>query len=71
MPFDMDFSLPDSALLVQGIARDLAQDQFRVRAAEVDQSEEYPWDNVKALVSHGLMGRTISTDYGGSGGALQ
>ena len=68
--FDMDFALSDDALRVQSAARELAQTQFRERAAEVDQTEQYPWDNVKALVSRGLMGRTVSTDYGGGGGAL-
>ena len=70
MSFDMEFDLPKTAQRIQSAARELAQTQFRDRAAEVDQTEQYPWDNVQALVSRGLMGHTISVDYGGGGGEL-
>ena len=40
------------------------------RAAEVDRSEAYPWDNVAALRDAGLMGYTIPQAYGGSGGSF-
>ena len=48
-------------------ARELAQAEVAQRAAEVDRSETYPWDNVTALVSAGFMGMTIPTAYGGQG----
>ncbi|MEO6834646.1 MAG: 3-sulfinopropanoyl-CoA desulfinase [Candidatus Tumulicola sp.] len=37
------------------------------RAAEVDRSEQYPWDNVAAMRAAGLMGMTIPAEYGGLG----
>ena len=37
------------------------------RAAEVDQTEEYPWDNVQALTDAGFMGMTLPAEYGGQG----
>lgn len=40
---------------------------FRQRAAEVDRTEAYPWDNVRALRDAGLMGMTIPRAYGGQG----
>ena len=70
MSFEMEFDLPKTAQRIQSAARELAQTQFCDRAAAVDQTEQYPWDNVRALVSRGLMGHTVSADYGGGGGAL-
>ncbi len=45
----------------------LAADAIAPRAAEVDRSEQYPWDNVKALVEAGFFGMTIPEGYGGKG----
>jgi alkylation response protein AidB-like acyl-CoA dehydrogenase len=51
-------------------ARGLADTAFRDRAARWDAAEEYPWDNVKDLVTAGFMGLTIPTTYGGAGGSM-
>lgn len=48
-------------------ARDLAQSTIAPRAAEVDRSEQYPWDNVAALQDAGFMGMTVPTELGGPG----
>ena len=48
-------------------ARALAEAEIAPRAAEVDRSEAYPWDNVAALVRAGFMGMTIPKAYGGAG----
>ncbi len=48
-------------------ARTLARERFAARAAEIDASEEYPWDNVEALTGAGLMGMTVPRTYGGPG----
>ncbi|MEE8188041.1 MAG: 3-sulfinopropanoyl-CoA desulfinase, partial [Kiloniellales bacterium] len=45
----------------------LAVETIAPRAAEVDRSEEYPWDNVRALKEAGFFGLTIPKDYGGQG----
>jgi alkylation response protein AidB-like acyl-CoA dehydrogenase len=52
---------------LQARARELAQDRFAARAADVDRTEQYPWDSVKELCQAGFMGMTIPTDYGGQG----
>jgi len=52
---------------LQARARQLAQTTFRARAAEVDRSEEYPWDSITALKDAGLMGMTIPCEFGGQG----
>ncbi len=48
-------------------ARTLASEIIAPRAAEVDRTEEYPWDNVKALADAGFLGMTIPKTYGGPG----
>ncbi len=35
--------------------------------AEVDRTEQYPWDNVELLKDARLLGMTIPTQYGGQG----
>ena len=48
-------------------ARELAREVIEPRAAEVDRTEQYPWDNVEALRDAGFMGMTIPEGYGGQG----
>ena len=48
-------------------ARELASGQIGARAAEVDRSEQYPWDNVTDLKDAGFFGMTIPQAYGGQG----
>ena len=48
-------------------AATLAAETIAPRAAEVDRSEDYPWDNVRALQEAGFFGLTIPKDYGGQG----
>jgi alkylation response protein AidB-like acyl-CoA dehydrogenase len=43
---------------LQAKARRLAEETIAARAAEVDRSEAYPWDNVAALTEAGLVGLT-------------
>ncbi len=48
-------------------ARALAKTVIVPRAAEVDRSEAYPWDNVRDLRDAGFFGMTIPTSHGGAG----
>lgn len=59
--------LTDTQRDLQQHARTLAQKAIAPRAADVDRSEAYPWDNVKALTGAGYMGMTIPEKYGGLG----
>ncbi|MEM1360673.1 MAG: 3-sulfinopropanoyl-CoA desulfinase [Pseudomonadota bacterium] len=52
---------------LQSKARQLARDRFQPRAAEIDRTEDYPWDSVEQLRDAGFMGMTIPSDYGGRG----
>ena len=48
-------------------ARALAEAEIAPRAAEIDRTEAYPWDNVAALTRAGFMGMTVPKKYGGAG----
>lgn len=63
----MTFELSADQTALQQRARELANQVIAPRAAEVDQTEEYPWDNVDALRDAGMVGMTIPTEYGGQG----
>ncbi len=60
-------NLTEQQLELREHARALATKKIAPRAAEVDRSEEYPWDNVEALTKAGYMGMTIPEEYGGLG----
>jgi len=61
------FSLTQDQRALQERARELAQGPIRARAAEVDRSEKYPWDNIKDLTEAGFMGMAIAKEHGGLG----
>lgn len=52
--------LSQDQLALQQRARELAQTVFKPTAAATDQSEQYPWDNVRLLRESGFMGMTIN-----------
>jgi alkylation response protein AidB-like acyl-CoA dehydrogenase len=63
----MDLGLNADQLALQARAREFADTVVCPRAADVDASEQYPWDIVKALTTERFVGMTIPTEYGGQG----
>jgi alkylation response protein AidB-like acyl-CoA dehydrogenase len=63
----MTFELTPAQRALQARAAALADGEIAARAAEVDRSEGYPWENVAALSKAGFMGMTIPAAYGGRG----
>lgn len=51
-------------------AETLSRSVIAPRAAEVDRTESYPWDNVAALTKAGFMGMTVPRAYGGQGASF-
>ncbi len=66
----MNQMLTEEQSALQNRARKLANEVIAPRAAEVDQTEEYPWANVAALTEAGLVGMTIPAQFGGPGRSL-
>ncbi len=63
----MSWSLTAEQETIQLRARALANEVIAPRAAEVDKTEAYPWENVAALQEAGFTGMTVPTDLGGPG----
>ncbi len=63
----MTWDLTPDQYAIQATARALATEVIEPRAAEVDATEEYPWDNVAALQEAGFTGMTVPTELGGPG----
>ena len=61
------FQLTDAQKDLKRRAAELAARKIAARAAAVDESEDYPWDNVRDLTEAGFMGMTVPQDYGGQG----
>lgn len=63
----MTVLLTPAHLAIQAKAREVAQGDVKARAAEVDRTESYPWDNVELLKESGFLGMTLPKAYGGQG----
>jgi 3-sulfinopropanoyl-CoA desulfinase len=63
----MDFALTPAQRQLKARAAALADGEIARRAAEVDRSEAYPWENAAALKAAGFMGITIPAALGGGG----
>jgi 3-sulfinopropanoyl-CoA desulfinase len=59
--------LSDDQVRLQARARELTAGPVTRRAAEIDRSEQYPWDTVELLKDAKLLGMTIPHQYGGQG----
>ena len=61
------FTLTEDQELFRREWRRLFEDKFTERAAEIDRTAEFPWDNHKVLTEAGLVGLNIPEAYGGGG----
>jgi alkylation response protein AidB-like acyl-CoA dehydrogenase len=61
------FEYTDVQCQLQNAAKRIAEREIAPRAAEVDRTEAYPWENVKILTEAGFMGMTVPEELGGPG----
>ena len=66
-----DLLLSEEELILQRTVRDFADRELAPHAHELDEREEFPWDNFKGIADLGLFGLTIDTAYGGTGGGFK
>jgi alkylation response protein AidB-like acyl-CoA dehydrogenase len=52
---------------IRDLVRTLARERIAPRAAEIDESAEFPWDMVKLMREHELFGLAFDEEHGGSG----
>jgi butyryl-CoA dehydrogenase len=63
----MDLELTKEKRDIQMAARDFAKNELIAVADELDQAEEFAWDNFKWMAKLGFTGMTLPAEYGGSG----
>jgi len=63
----MQFGLTEEQQAVKDAARRVAQERFAPRAAEIDVTGEFPWDNVRVMREAGFLGMAFPEAYGGGG----
>jgi alkylation response protein AidB-like acyl-CoA dehydrogenase len=62
------FELPEELKEFRTVVRTIAEERIAPRAAEIDETDEWPEDVYKVLVEHDLMGVGYPEEHGGSGG---
>jgi alkylation response protein AidB-like acyl-CoA dehydrogenase len=63
----MDITLSQPQQDLRALAAELADREFRPRAARWDENEEYPAENLAILAKQGFTGITVPEEYGGLG----
>ena len=63
-----DVLLTEEELMLKKAVAEFANKELAPKAAAIDASEEFPWENVKGMADLGLFGINIDQAYGGSGG---
>jgi alkylation response protein AidB-like acyl-CoA dehydrogenase len=63
----MEAGLTEVQTMIRDSVRDLARKEFLPRAAALDESGDFPWDNFKKLAELGLTGIPIPESHGGAG----
>ena len=63
----LSFELSEEAQSVREMVRDFAESEIRPIAAQIDETNEFPADNVKKMAELGLLGMFVPEEYGGAG----
>ncbi|MGO8943727.1 MAG: acyl-CoA dehydrogenase family protein [Syntrophobacteraceae bacterium] len=66
----MDYFLTEEQRMMQGLAARIAREKIRPVRAQLDASEQFPWEIMKILAQAGLFGIYIPEAYGGTGGGI-
>lgn len=64
----MNFQLTREQELVKKMVREFAVNEVKPIAAEIDETERFPMENVKKMAKLGMLGIPFSKEYGGAGG---
>src|SRR2546421_13121887 len=65
----MDFEFSAEQVAIRDTIRELVQDRVAPRAAEIDQTGEYPKDIEKLFADNGILGIPFPEEYGGISGS--
>ena len=64
----MNFDLSEKQALMRKLFRQFAEKEVKPLAAEIDEEERFPIENVKKMAEIGMMGIPFESKYGGSDG---
>jgi len=63
----VDFGFSEEQLMIQDVARRIAQEEIAPSAEHHDRTGEFPLENIRLLGENGLMGIEVPAEYGGAG----
>ncbi|WP_152040718.1 acyl-CoA dehydrogenase [Salinigranum salinum] len=63
----MDFALSQEQKQIRDMVAEFVDEEIVPRAAEIDETDEFPWDLVTQMAELGLMGMPFPEEYGGAG----
>jgi butyryl-CoA dehydrogenase len=66
----LDYFLTAEQRRIQGLAAQIAREKIRPVRAELDATEQFPWEIMKILAQADLFGLYIPKEYGGMGGGI-
>ncbi|WP_027626670.1 acyl-CoA dehydrogenase [Clostridium lundense] len=64
----MNFALTREQEFVKQMVREFAENEVKPIAAEIDETERFPMENVQKMAKLGMMGIPFPKEYGGAGG---
>jgi butyryl-CoA dehydrogenase len=66
----VDYLLTEEQRMIQELAAQIAKEKIRPVRAQLDETEEFPWEVMKVLAQSDLFGLYIPEEYGGLGGGI-
>jgi butyryl-CoA dehydrogenase len=64
----MDFNFTREQELVRQMLKEFVEKEVKPISAHIDETEEFPMENVKKMARYGIMGIPFPREYGGAGG---
>jgi len=66
----LDYFLTEEQQMIQELTAQIAREKIRPVRAELDASEEFPWEIMKILAPAGLFGLYIPVEYSSTHSAI-
>lgn len=66
----IDYLFTEEQMMIRDICRQITDEKIRPMAAELDKTEEFPWEIMKVMAQSDLFGVYIDEAYGGMGGGI-
>jgi len=66
----IDYLLTEEQEMIRDVCRQITDEKIRPIAAELDRTEEFPWEVMKVMGQSDMFGLYIDEKYGGMGGGI-